>query len=267
MALASTNDNRPPAPPEPAAPQAALPQGAFPRRGTPPRDGLAGTDRTRLVWGGSLAVVLAAHALALPWLMARSTQEPPPPPPALQIDLPPPPAPPPPEAPKPEPPKPEPPKPTPKPPPPKPVMVRPAPSPPQPPAPPQPVATPQPEPPPPSAAAPSAVPAPVAAPAPPAPPSTGPDTYEGRLMAQLNRYKRYPAQARQRHQTGTALLRFTIDRTGHVLSATLARGSGAALLDEETLALVRRADPLPAMPDDRPGPSLELTVPIEFSLN
>ncbi|MDZ5650333.1 energy transducer TonB [Nitrospirillum sp. BR 11828] len=224
----------------------------------------AGGNR-RLVWGGSLAVVLAAHALALPWLMARSTQEVPPPPPAMQIDLPPP-APPPPEPPKPEPPKPEPPKPAPpKPTPPKPVAVKPIALPPTP-APPQPaeVATPQPEPPPSTAVQTAAPPAP---PAPPVPPSKGPDTYEGRVMAQLYRFKRYPVQARQRHQTGTALLRFTIDRSGHVLAASLDRSAGAALLDEETLALVRRADPLPAMPDDRPGTTLELVVPVEFSLN
>ncbi|WP_049974134.1 energy transducer TonB [Azospirillum sp. B4] len=255
MAMASMNDN--------ANPRA---YGSDPTGRAPISRDPTGAGRARLVWGGSLAVVLAAHALALPWLMARSTQEAPPPPPALQIDLPPPPAPPQPEPPKPEPPKPEPPKPTPKPTPPKPVAMKLPPPPPValPPEP-APVATPQPEPPP-SPAVQTAVPAPPP-PAPPAPASKGPDTYEGRLMAQLYRFKRYPAQARQRHQTGTALLRFTIDRSGHVLAASLERGSGSALLDEETLALVRRADPLPPMPDDRPGPSLELVVPVEFSLN
>ncbi|TWB44697.1 outer membrane transport energization protein TonB [Nitrospirillum viridazoti] len=215
---------------------------------------LPGEDRRgRLVWGGSLALVLAAHALALPWLMARSTLEPPPPPPPLQIDLPPPP--PPPAPPKPEPPKPEPPQPTPKPPPPKPVAVKPIPLPPPPPVPPQPapVATPQPEPPP-STAVQTATPAPA---------SKGPDSYEGRLMAHLYRYLRYPAQARQRHQVGTAVVHFTLDRTGHVLSVTLERSSGSALLDEEAVATVRRADPLPPAPDDKP---LDWTMPVDFSL-
>ncbi|WP_246138328.1 energy transducer TonB [Nitrospirillum viridazoti] len=227
---------------------------------------LPGEDRRgRLVWGGSLALVLAAHALALPWLMARSTLEPPPPPPPLQIDLPPPPPPPAPPKPEPEPPKPPKPtpQPTPKPPPPKPVAVKPLPLPP-PPVPPQPapVATPQPEPPPPSTAVQTATPAP-APPAPPVPASKGPDSYEGRLMAHLYRYLRYPAQARQRHQVGTALVHFTLDRTGHVLSVTLERGSGFALLDEEAVATVRRADPLPPAPDDKP---LDWTMPVDFSL-
>ncbi|WP_186464294.1 energy transducer TonB [Nitrospirillum bahiense] len=235
----------------------------------PGEDRPGGDRRGRLVWGGSLALVLAAHALALPWLMARSTLEPPPPPPPLQIDLPPPPAPPPPAPPKPEPPKPEPPKPTPqptpKPPPPKPVAVKPIPLPPPPPVPPQaaPIATPQPEPPPPSTAVQTSTPAPEAPPAPPAPASKGPDSYEGRLMAHLYRYLRYPAQARQRHQVGTALVHFTLDRTGHVLSVTLERGSGFALLDEEAVATVRRADPLPPAPDDKP---LDWTMPVDFTL-
>ncbi|MDE1150397.1 MAG: energy transducer TonB [Azospirillaceae bacterium] len=220
-------------------------------------------------WLVSLGLVLGLHALALPWLMSRADQAPPPPPAALQLDLPPPPAPAPPEPPKPEPPKPEPPKPVPpKPTPPKPVVVRPV-TPPLPAPPvPSPVAAPTPQPPAPSSApVQSEAPAVQNPPAPPAPALKGPDTFEGRLLAQLYKYKRYPAAARTRHQTGTAMLRFTMDRSGHVLSASLERSSGASALDEETLALVRRAEPLPAMPDEMPGATLELVVPVEFSLN
>ena len=53
--------------------------------------------------------------------------------------------------------------------------------------------------------------------------------------------------ASARGQHGTAELRFTVDRSGHVLSARIERGSGHPLLDEETLALIQRAQPLPRM--------------------
>jgi periplasmic protein TonB len=39
-----------------------------------------------------------------------------------------------------------------------------------------------------------------------------------------------------------------------------------AVLDEEALALVRRAQPFPPPPPEMPGNSLDLTVPIRFNL-
>ncbi|WP_025884637.1 energy transducer TonB family protein [Asaia prunellae] len=63
------------------------------------------------------------------------------------------------------------------------------------------------------------------------------------------------------------MLRFTMDRKGHVLAASLVRPTGYALLDEETLALIRRAEPLPEPPETIPGSTLTLTVPVEFYLD
>ncbi len=59
---------------------------------------------------------------------------------------------------------------------------------------------------------------------------------------------------------------FTIDRGGHVLSVNLVRGSGSQSLDEEAVALVHRADPLPAVPAELAGNTLTLTLPVTFSL-
>lgn len=42
--------------------------------------------------------------------------------------------------------------------------------------------------------------------------------------------------------------------------------SGSPELDAETLALVRRAEPLPAPPPEVLGNPLTLTVPVRFSL-
>ena len=60
------------------------------------------------------------------------------------------------------------------------------------------------------------------------------------------------------------MLHFAMDRHGHVLSARIQRGSGHTLLDQEALALVRRAEPLPSPPDSVAGDPVVLTVPIEF---
>ncbi len=100
-----------------------------------------------------------------------------------------------------------------------------------------------------------------------APPSNGAPTWQGLVLGRLEQFKRYPAMAQYRRQQGVANLRFTMDRDGKVLSARLEKTSGYDLLDQETLALIQRAQPLPRPPPDVPGDRLELVVPIEFFLH
>lgn len=94
-----------------------------------------------------------------------------------------------------------------------------------------------------------------------------PVTWQGALLAQLEKFKRYPAEAQADRQEGTAYLHFTMDRKGHVLSANIETSSGHGLLDQETLALVRRAEPLPIPPDEVQGDPITLTVPVEFYIH
>jgi len=56
-----------------------------------------------------------------------------------------------------------------------------------------------------------------------------------------------------------------IDRSGRVLSAHLIGASGDAALDQEAVALVQRASPVPPPPAGVGGPSITLTVPVRFS--
>ncbi|MCJ2188277.1 energy transducer TonB family protein [Novosphingobium beihaiensis] len=111
--------------------------------------------------------------------------------------------------------------------------------------------------------------APKTAPAPPAPQmaSNGPDSWEGRVLAALNKQRRYPRTAQFRRQQGVPYIRFVMNREGKVLSSRLERSSGFPDLDREALALPKRAQPLPKPPKDRPGETLELVVPVEFLLH
>lgn len=84
-------------------------------------------------------------------------------------------------------------------------------------------------------------------------------------MARLERVKRYPSAARVRRIQGVAYVRFRVDRQGRLLFATLQRSSGNALLDEAAMDTIRRAQPFPAIPDDRPT-EIEISVPVEFYL-
>jgi periplasmic protein TonB len=90
--------------------------------------------------------------------------------------------------------------------------------------------------------------------------------WRGELIAQLARAKRYPAAAAAEHQTGTVQLSFTMNRNGRVLSRHILRSSGSPALDEEALAMVERAQPLPPFPPSMPQAQISLNVPVSFSL-
>ena len=93
--------------------------------------------------------------------------------------------------------------------------------------------------------------------------AVSPAKWQSRLMAHLERRKRYPAGARRRREEGTAHVRFAIDDGGNVRSVELVRSSGHSELDEAVVALVRRASPVPAPP---PGAPHEITAPVRFNI-
>ncbi|WP_010511908.1 energy transducer TonB family protein [Komagataeibacter europaeus] len=97
--------------------------------------------------------------------------------------------------------------------------------------------------------------------------SHDPVTWQGALLAQLEKFKRYPSDAMADHQEGVPTVTFSMDRKGHVLSVTLASSSGHALLDQEAVALPKRAQPLPIPPDSVAGDPITLTVPVEFYIH
>jgi protein TonB len=92
-------------------------------------------------------------------------------------------------------------------------------------------------------------------------------TWQKSLVAHINRYKRYPAEARARKMTGIVTVEFTLDPYGQVLSSRIAHSSGSAVLDEEAIALVRRAAPLPTPPQDIPPEGIPFAIPIHFRMN
>ncbi len=94
----------------------------------------------------------------------------------------------------------------------------------------------------------------------------GRDSFLGRVLAQLNRFKQYPRPARQAHIEGVVVLHFVMDAQGKVLRFEIAKSSGRSVLDNEALALIQRAQ-LPPLPVGFPTSTLDAVVPIQFSLN
>ncbi|MCP1243875.1 TonB family protein [Acetobacter lambici] len=97
--------------------------------------------------------------------------------------------------------------------------------------------------------------------------SRDPVSWQGALLAQLEKFKRYPADAMADRQEGVPTVTFSMDRKGHVLSVILASSSGHPLLDQEAVALPRRAQPLPIPPESVQGDPITLTVPVEFYIH
>jgi protein TonB len=91
-------------------------------------------------------------------------------------------------------------------------------------------------------------------------------TWQAQLLAWLEKYKRYPRVAQEQRQQGVVSLRFAIDRQGKVLSSQINKSSGFELLDDEVLALVQRAQPVPPPPPEISGNRIELQVPVAFTL-
>ena len=90
--------------------------------------------------------------------------------------------------------------------------------------------------------------------------------YFSHLRAWLERHKKYPRNAKIRRQEGTMTVRFIIQSSGNLLSYAVEQGSGFALLDREALEMLRRASPLPAIPEALGRDSLELVLPVAFYL-
>jgi len=90
--------------------------------------------------------------------------------------------------------------------------------------------------------------------------------FQVRLLRHLNRYKRYPASARAKREQGIVHVRFTMDRRGNVVAASVEKPSLFATLDIEGVEMLARAQPLPAPPPEMKGDTIEMIVPVEFSL-
>lgn len=90
--------------------------------------------------------------------------------------------------------------------------------------------------------------------------------WKSQLAAQLERNKRYPPEAQSRGEQGTAQLAFSVDRSGGIHNARIARSSGSSALDQATLDLIARAAPLPPPPPEILGGQIPISVPIRYNM-
>lgn len=89
--------------------------------------------------------------------------------------------------------------------------------------------------------------------------------YRQQLENHLARFRTYPLTARAAGRQGVVTVSFTMTRDGRVLDAWAETSSGVSELDEEAMAAILRAQPLPAYPSNWPG-RLPVSLPIAFRL-
>ena len=92
------------------------------------------------------------------------------------------------------------------------------------------------------------------------------NAYLARVRAYVESHKVYPRGAKRLRQQGAVSISFTIDRNGRLFASRIVRSSGIAAFDQESLAVLDRAQPFPKPPKDIVGDRIEITTEIEFAL-
>ena len=90
--------------------------------------------------------------------------------------------------------------------------------------------------------------------------------YLSAVRWKIDEVKKYPRKAIRKNWTGTVIIAFQINQEGKVRDIKLIQSSGHHILDEEGMAILRRASPLPRPPSWKKE-KLELEIPILFSLD
>jgi protein TonB len=89
--------------------------------------------------------------------------------------------------------------------------------------------------------------------------------YRAALSRWLESHKRYPDEARQRGEQGSAVLRFRVDRSGRVLDYAVVSSTGYRDLDAAIESMMRGAT-LPPFPASMTSAEIEVSVELRFGI-
>jgi len=92
-------------------------------------------------------------------------------------------------------------------------------------------------------------------------------SWESLVKGKINKMRNYPEDARRRKRTGTAVITFSVDAQGEILSTALVSSSGTLSLDKAALTALINARPLPPPPEELVRQGVQkVTLPVEFGL-
>ncbi len=93
------------------------------------------------------------------------------------------------------------------------------------------------------------------------------ERYEQLISLWIEKFKQYPDEARSNGMQGETVVRIRIDRHGNIRYYILERSTGFQVLDKAAIDMVKRANPVPAVPNDYPpGDLIEFLIPVNFHL-
>lgn len=93
------------------------------------------------------------------------------------------------------------------------------------------------------------------------------ERYGSLISEWVQKFKVYPAAAKDKALSGETVVRIRIDRGGNIRYYILERSTGNSALDRAAIDMIRRANPVPAVPNDYPaGEQFEFLIPVEFQV-
>jgi protein TonB len=92
------------------------------------------------------------------------------------------------------------------------------------------------------------------------------DDYLIHLASWLARYQNYPNDAAEKHEEGKDVIGFTVARDGAVQRIWVDQSSGVPSLDDASVQMVRAASPVPPLPSDLTGSSVDFFFPVNYKL-
>jgi len=96
-------------------------------------------------------------------------------------------------------------------------------------------------------------------------PTPGNPPNESIVRSWLERHKHYPRVAVVRRMEGEVILFVHLDASGQVIDVRIEESSGFKILDDEVLAMVRRASPFPLMTNEATSETIYY-IPVDFNL-
>jgi protein TonB len=91
--------------------------------------------------------------------------------------------------------------------------------------------------------------------------------YEQTISLWIKKFQLYPESAKEQGIEGSTMIRIQIDRRGNIRYSRLEGSTGNEELDRAALDMARRANPVPAVPDNYPeGEMFGFLIPVNFNL-
>jgi TonB family protein len=92
-------------------------------------------------------------------------------------------------------------------------------------------------------------------------------TFMSELSQHIARFRYYPASASVLNIQGTAMVSFTLTRDGSLLDPSIVKSAGDEDLDQAALETLKKAQPLPKIPESVTGDKLKFTLPMIYRLS